>query len=84
VLVKVRVSPRSSQNKVEWVDGIVKVWVHAAPTDGEANEAVCRLIAKALNLTPSAVQLKSGHTGRQKSLEVEGITMEELKAKLNL
>jgi uncharacterized protein YggU (UPF0235/DUF167 family) len=80
--VRVRVTPRSSRTKVEVGDDGLQVWVTAAPTDGQANEAVCRLIAKALSVAPSRVFVVRGETSRHQTLRVEGLEWEEIRAKL--
>lgn len=77
-LLDVRVTPRSSRNRVE-VDGEkLKVWVTAAPADGQANEAVCRIIAEALRIAKSNVTIKRGHASRDKQVEVLGIEREDV------
>ncbi len=58
-------------------DGSVKVWVSASPTDGQANEAVCRLLAEGLRLPRSRVSVKRGHSGRSKVLRIEGLEAAE-------
>ena len=58
------------------------MWVTASPTDGQANDAVCQTIAKALNLAPTTVSVKRGHTSREKLLSIEGLTIDEVTAKL--
>jgi uncharacterized protein YggU (UPF0235/DUF167 family) len=75
--LSVRVTPRSSRNKVEVADGQVRVWVTASPTDGQANEAVCQLVAKAVRLPPSRVRVHRGHASREKVLALEGLASEE-------
>ena len=73
----VRVTPRSSQSK--WrldSNGSLNVWVMASPTDGQANEAVCALVAKALSLGKSRVSVLRGQTGRQKVLRIEGLDLD--------
>lgn len=78
----VRVTPRSSRNKVEVVDGQVRIWVTASPTDGQANDAVCQLLAKTLGVAPSRVTVHRGHTSRDKTLRIEGLGLEEVKRNL--
>ena len=78
----VRVTPRSSRNKVEVVDGQIRIWVTASPTDGQANEAVIQLLAKTLGVAPSRVSLVRGHTGRDKTLRVAGLAVDEAMGKL--
>jgi uncharacterized protein YggU (UPF0235/DUF167 family) len=44
----------------------------AAPTDGAANEALVRLLAKALGVARRDVTLASGATSRLKRLDIQG------------
>jgi uncharacterized protein YggU (UPF0235/DUF167 family) len=44
--------------------------VRAAPADGAANKAVVRVIADALAVAPSTVELLTGASGRLKRLAV--------------
>lgn len=73
-----KVTPRSSQNKLEVREGELSVWVSAAPTDGQANEAVCKQVAKALRLAQSRVTVAKGDTSRHKTLRIEGMTRDDV------
>ncbi|MEQ1821030.1 MAG: DUF167 domain-containing protein [Fimbriimonadaceae bacterium] len=68
--LSVRVQPRSTQSKIAVSDGVVKVWVTASPTDGQANAAVCELVAKALGVPKTSVEVVKGQTSRTKVLSV--------------
>ena len=46
--------------------------VRAAASDGEANAALARLIAKAMDVPPRDVILAAGATGRIKRLVISG------------
>ena len=74
----VTVQPKSSQNKIAVENGAVKVWVNAPPVDGEANEAVVKLISKALKIAKSKIEIVRGHSSREKTLRIEGITEKEI------
>jgi hypothetical protein len=50
----------------------LKVRVAASPSEGTANEALCRLIAKATGVPPRDVSLIAGGTGRIKRLAIAG------------
>jgi hypothetical protein len=50
-----------------------KVRVAEAPERGRANEAVLRLLAEALALPRTALTLVSGHSAREKIVELTGI-----------
>lgn len=81
--LQVRVTPRSSRNKLELLpDGSIRAWVTASPTDGQANEAVCGLLATALDVAKSRVSVWRGHNGRQKTLRVDGLDPEDCLSRL--
>lgn len=80
-LVSLRVQPGASRNAVVGMYGdAVKIALQAPPVDGKANQLLCRLFAEWCGLPKSAVELRSGQTGRSKVLELAGITVEQLKA----
>jgi uncharacterized protein YggU (UPF0235/DUF167 family) len=62
----------------------VLIRVTAPPVDGKANEALCRLVAKAAGVGPSRVTLVRGHTARDKVLRIEGVEEAALRAALGL
>jgi uncharacterized protein YggU (UPF0235/DUF167 family) len=79
----VRVAPGASSAAVVGRYGAAwKVRVSAAPERGRANEAVVKLIAGAAGVGERAVRVVSGHTARDKILELQGITSEELERRL--
>jgi hypothetical protein len=74
----VRLTPKGGRDAIDGAetlsDGhkVLKVRVRAAPSEGEANEALCRLIAKALGVPLRDVTLVAGATARIKRLTVSG------------
>jgi len=62
----------------------VLIRVTAPPVDGKANEALCRLVAKAAGVAPTRVRVIRGHTARDKVLAVEGVDERALRAALGL
>jgi hypothetical protein len=78
VTVAVRVTPKAGRNAIggrrELSDGreALDVRVREAASEGEANEAVLRLVAASLGLPKRAVSLASGQTSRLKLLRIEG------------
>ena len=76
--VTVRLTPKGGRDAIDGVetlsDGrtVLKVRVRAAPSEGEANEALCRLIAKSLDVPPRDVVLTAGATARIKRLAISG------------
>ena len=82
-LIRVRVTPRSGRDEViGWQGGELRVRVRAAPVEGQANEAVCRLIAKQAGVSYSAVEVVGGMTSRLKTLRITGLSESEAKTRL--
>ena len=65
-------------------DGVLLVRVSAPPAEGRANEAVCRLIAKAVGVPRSRVSVVRGLTARDKAVSVEGMADEDVRRALGL
>lgn len=70
MLIKVRLQPKSSQNRLEQDGDTWKAWVSAPPVEGAANEALVKLVAKHFGVAQSKVEIIRGHTSRDKVLEV--------------
>jgi uncharacterized protein (TIGR00251 family) len=72
--LRLRVSPGASRAGVVGRHGEGwKIRVAAAPEGGRANEAVLRLLADTLSVPREAVTLVSGHSGRDKIVELAGL-----------
>ena len=78
VVLAVRLTPKGGRDAIDGVetlaDGrtVLKARVRAAPSEGEANDALCRLLAKALGVPPRDVSLTAGATARIKRLAIAG------------
>ena len=78
LIVTVRLTPRGGRDLIEGIeflsDGrcVLKARVRAAATEGEANEALMRLIARASGVAPRGVRLVGGATVRLKRLHIDG------------
>ena len=74
----VRLTPKGGRDAIDGVErmadgrSVLKVRVRAAPSEGEANDALIRLMAKALGVAPRQVTLAAGATARIKRLEIAG------------
>ncbi len=83
VIVKVYVTPRASANKVAGkYNGALKVLLAAPPSTGGANKALLGFMSRLLGVPKSAVSLISGETSRHKVVQIVGVSVEEVLAKL--
>ncbi len=80
VIVRFRLTPKSSKNTIDAIDGAemtadgpaFKAWVQAVPSEGEANDALLRHVCERLVVTKASVALVSGHKSRVKSVSIVG------------
>ena len=78
IAIAVRLTPKAGRDAIAGVerlaDGrpVLKVKVRAAPSDGEANDALIRFLARSLEVAPRDVALVAGATARLKRLTVAG------------
>ena len=77
VSFSVRLTPKGGRDAIEgWTEGLdgkryLKTRVSAPPEDGKANQALVRLIAKALGVGKTKVRVVSGGASRMKTIEAE-------------
>ncbi|KUO49960.1 MAG: hypothetical protein APF78_03375 [Sphingomonadales bacterium BRH_c3] len=69
--IAVRVTPGARQQGVSIEGGQVQVKVRAKPQDGAANQAVVKLLAQALGIAPSRIELLRGATSRDKLFKIQ-------------
>ena len=78
VVVTVRLTPKGGRDAIDGVEtladgrAVLKARVRAAPSEGEANAALGRVLAKALGVPPRDVVIVGGATSRIKRVKVSG------------
>jgi len=92
--ITIRVIPRSGKNALEWEEdnergreptgqqGLLKARLTAPPVDGAANEALVALLAERLHVPKRAIHIVRGATSRLKTIEIDGMTVDELHSRL--
>ena len=76
VTLTVRLTPKGGRDAIDGIEtmsdnrAVLKIRVRAAPSEGEANAALIKLIAKAVGVPPRDVSLVAGATARIKRLVI--------------
>lgn len=84
----IKLTPRANADRIDgWdvdPDGrpVLKVRVRAQPVEGEANAALCALLAKGLGLPKRAVTLARGGQSRLKMIEISDLTEDDVRRRL--
>jgi uncharacterized protein (TIGR00251 family) len=77
--LRLRVSPGASRSEI--VGRYGEAWrarVAAVPEGGKANAALVELLASALGVSRSAIEIVAGHGSRDKTVLVRGLTDEDV------
>jgi uncharacterized protein (TIGR00251 family) len=83
--LNIKVVPGARKDRVVGAYGdAVKVQVSAPPEGGKANAVVLRVLAQALGVKPSQVELIAGHGQPRKVVRVDGLDEREIRSRLKL
>lgn len=83
VRLAVRVTPRAGQDRIDAMrDGVLRVRLAAPPVDGQANEALVRLLARTLGVPPRDVRVTRGESSRNKLVEIVGLDADAIQQRL--
>jgi uncharacterized protein len=83
--LSVRLQPRAKRNAIiEERDGVLLVSVAAAPVDGLANAALCKLLARRAGIARGRVTVVGGERSREKVVRFEDLSPGELRSALGL
>ena len=79
LVFKVQVVPRSSRSEVAGEhNGSLRVRVSSPPVEGAANQELTHVLAKAFDVSRSAVTILSGQNSRLKQVSIEGVNASAL------
>ena len=83
--LRVRVHPRASKSEVVGFRGdALHVKVTEAPERGKANDALLDLLSDTLRVPKSKLSILRGHASRDKWIEVDGASQDELQQLLGV
>ena len=83
VLLSVKLQPRASANEIgEALGSELRIKVTAPPVEAAANEALVKLLAQELDCPRNRIERVRGHTSRQKTIKLYGLTAEAVLSKL--
>lgn len=81
--LRLHIQPRASRTELAGRHGgALKVRVQAPPVEGAANLALLRFLADRLDCPIRDLELVHGSTGRAKTVDVRGLTPDQVLARL--
>lgn len=83
VLLRVKVQPKASRNAILGEQGgRIRIALTAPPVEGAANDSLVKFLADILHVRRQQIVIKGGEHGREKSLLVQEITVEQVNSVL--
>jgi uncharacterized protein (TIGR00251 family) len=83
-VLRVHVVPNAKADAIAGTHGqAVKIRLRAQAIEGKANAALIRFLSKELKLPLHAIVLQHGHTSREKVIQVNGLSDEEVRRRLH-
>ena len=83
IIVKVKIVPGSSKNKIVGVyNDALKITVTAPPVEGKANKKCIVYLAKYFDIAKSKIEIISGQTSKNKLIKICDISKEEFLDKI--
>lgn len=83
VLLRVKVQPKASRNAILGEQGgRIRIALTAPPVEGAANDSLVKFLADILHVRRQQIVIKGGEHGREKSLLVQEITVEQVNSAL--
>lgn len=85
VLIRIRVLPRASVERLEGMHGNqLRVRLTAPPVQGAANTACIAFLAKTLGVRRSQVRIQAGEKSRDKLVHISGLSPAQVAAALGI
>ena len=83
IVVKVKIIPGSSKNKIDGVyNDALKISITAPPVEGKANKKCIAYLAKYFDVAKSKIEIISGQTSKNKLIKIYDISQKEFLDKI--
>ena len=77
--LNIRVQPRASRDEIAGaLGGTLQIRLRAPAIENRANEALVAFLSDLLKTPKSAVRIQSGEHGRNKRVEIRGVTRQQI------
>ncbi len=64
--IAIRATPKAARDSLKLEGELIRISVTAPPEDGKANDAIRAVLAAAMGVAPSTLDLRRGQTARDK------------------
>jgi uncharacterized protein (TIGR00251 family) len=81
MILDVKVTPYASKNEIlRWEDNRLVLKIQGVPEKGKVNENLIAFLARILKIPKSDIHILTGETSRLKKLNIQGMSLDTVKA----
>lgn len=80
MILEVKITPNAAKNEIlRWEENRLVIKIKGIPEKGKVNENLISFLARTLGITKSQIRIVAGQASRLKKLDIQGISLEQLK-----
>lgn len=80
MILEVKITPNASKNEIlRWEENRLVIKIQGIPEKGKVNENLISFLARTLGLAKAQIKIVAGQTSRLKKLNIQGISLEQIK-----
>lgn len=85
MILEVKITPNASKNEIlRWEERRIAIKIKGIPEKGKVNENLISFLAKTLGIAKAQINIVSGQASRLKKLNIQGISLEQIKELLKI
>lgn len=80
IILEVKITPNAPKNEIlRWEGTRLVIKIKGVPEKGKVNENLVGFLSKMLKIAKSRIRIVSGETSRLKKIDIQGVSLEEIK-----
>ena len=80
MILEVKITPNASKNEIlRWEENRLVIKIQGIPEKGKVNENLISFLARTLGIAKSQIKIVAGQASRLKKLNIQGISLEQIK-----
>lgn len=80
MFLEVKITPNASKNEIlRWEENRLVIKIQGIPEKGKVNENLISFLARTLGIAKAQIKIVAGQASRLKKLNIQGISLEQIK-----
>lgn len=85
MILEVKITPNASKNEIlRWEENRFVIKIQGIPEKGKVNENLISFLARTLGIAKAQIKIVAGQASRLKKLNIQGISLEQIKERMKI